>query len=73
MIVELMHFKGKIIWDDDKPDGQFRKPSDNSKIKHYLPDFKFTSLYDGLYETINWFENNYESIRKGNPLIYAHS
>jgi len=73
MIVELMNFKGKVIWDKDKPDGQFRKPSDNSKIKHYLPDFKFTSLYTGLAETISHFLNNYETVRKGNPLIYAHS
>jgi GDP-L-fucose synthase len=65
MIVELMNFKGKVIWDKDKPDGQFRKPSDNSKIKHYLPDFKFTSLYTGLSETISHFLKNYEVIRKG--------
>lgn len=64
MIVELMNFKGEVKWDTDKPDGQFRKPSDNSKIRHYLPDFKFTPLYDGLKETIEWFESNYENIRK---------
>jgi GDP-L-fucose synthase len=64
IIVELMNFKGEVIYDKNKPDGQFRKPSDNSKIKHYLPDFKFTPLYDGLKETIEWFESNYENIRK---------
>ena len=63
-IVELMDFKGKVIFDNTKPDGQYRKPSDNSKIKKYLPDFKFTSLYDGLKETIEWFEKNYNNIRK---------
>ena len=64
IILELMNFKGEVKWDTDKPDGQFRKPSDNSKIKNYLPDFKFTPLYDGLKETIEWFESNYENIRK---------
>ena len=64
IIVELMNFKGKIIFDSSKPDGQFRKPSDNSKIKNYLPDFKFTPLYEGLKETIEYFENNYSIIRK---------
>jgi GDP-L-fucose synthase len=64
LIVELMNFKGEVKWDTNKPDGQFRKPSDNSKIKNYLPDFKFTPLYDGLKETIEWFESNYENIRK---------
>ena len=65
MIIELMNFKGKVIWDKDQPDGQFRKPSDNSKIKYYLPDFKFTSLYTGLAETISYFLKNYETVRKG--------
>jgi GDP-L-fucose synthase len=64
MIVEIMNFKGKVIFDETKPDGQFRKPSDNTKIKNYLPNFKFTPLYDGLKNTIDWFENNYEHIRK---------
>jgi GDP-L-fucose synthase len=64
IIVELMNFKGEVIFDNTKPDGQFRKPSDNSKITSYLPDFKFTPLYDGLKETINWFEDNYKNIRK---------
>jgi GDP-L-fucose synthase len=64
IIVELMNFKGDIIFDSSKPDGQFRKPSDNSKIKNYLPDFKFTPLYDGLKETIEYFEKNYTIIRK---------
>jgi GDP-L-fucose synthase len=64
IIVELMNFKGEVIWDSSKTDGQFRKPSDNSKIKNYLPDFKFTPLYDGLKYTIDFFEKNYNNVRK---------
>lgn len=64
IIIELMNYKGKVVWDKEKPEGQFRKPSDNSKIKKYLPDFKFTPLYDGLKETIEYFENNYNIVRK---------
>jgi GDP-L-fucose synthase len=64
MIIELMNFKGEVVWDTTKPDGQFRKPSDNSKIKKYLPDFKFTPIYEGLKETIEFFENNFNIIRK---------
>lgn len=64
IIVELMDFNGKIIFDTTKPDGQLRKPSDNSKLKRYLPNFNFTPLYDGLKETIEWFELNYDKIRK---------
>jgi len=64
MIVELMNFKGEVIWDESKPDGQFRKPSDNSKIKSYLPNFEFTPLYEGLKYTIDFFEKNYNNVRK---------
>ena len=64
IIIELMNYKGSVKWDNTKPDGQYRKPSDNSKIKRYLPDFKFTPLYDGLKETIEYFQNNYSIIRK---------
>ena len=64
IITDLMNFKGNVIWDTTKPDGQFRKPSDNTKIKKYLPNYIFTSIYDGLKETIEYFENNYNIVRK---------
>ena len=64
LIVKHMSFMGEIIWESDKPDGQFRKPSDNSKLLSHLPEFKFTSLDDGLKETIEWFVKNYENCRK---------
>lgn len=70
MISELMNFKGEIIFDSTKPNGQYRKPSDNSKIKNYLPDFKFIPLYDGLKETINWSELNYKTIRGTKHIHY---
>jgi len=64
IIVELMNFKGNVVFDSTKPDGQFRKPSDNSKIKEYLPNFQFTPIYEGLKETIEYFEKNYNVVRK---------
>jgi GDP-L-fucose synthase len=64
MIVELLQFKGKLLWLSDKPDGQFRKPSDNSRIKELNPTFQFTPLYDGLKKTVEWFEQHYPNVRK---------
>ena len=64
LIVKEMNFKGTVIFDTTKPEGQFRKPSDNSKLMSYLPNFKFTPIEEGLKETIEWFENNYNNIRK---------
>ena len=31
-IAGILDFKGQIVWDITKPKGQFRKPSDNSKL-----------------------------------------
>ena len=64
MIAKIFEFKGRIVFDDSKPDGQFRKPSDNSVIKSMFPDFKFTPLEQGLEMSIDWFLKNYNTARK---------
>ena len=64
LVIQEMNYKGNVKWLSDKPDGQFRKPSDNSKIRNYLPDFKFTPIEEGIKETVKWFEQNYNNIRK---------
>ena len=64
LLVTEFEFKGKVIFDNSKPDGQFRKPSDNSKLKSYLPNFEFTSIEDGIKETVYWFKENYDRARK---------
>lgn len=63
IIVKEMNFKGNVVFDKTKPDGQHRKPSDNSKIKSYLPEFKFTPFEVGIKETIGWFEKSYPNIK----------
>lgn len=64
LLVKEFNFKGKVIFDKSKPDGQYRKPSDNSKLKSFLPDFNFTPIENGVKETITWFIENYEKTRK---------
>jgi len=64
LIVSLFNFKGKVIFDKTKPNGQYRKPSDNNIIRELVPDFKFTPIEEGLKNTIEWFIDNYENIRK---------
>lgn len=64
IIVDKFDFRGNVVWQSDKPDGQFRKPSDNSKLLSYLPDFKFTPIEDGIEKTVEWLVNNYKEIRK---------
>ena len=64
ILVDVFKFEGKVVWNTDKPDGQYKKPTDNSKVKELFPDFKFTDLRKGLEETVEWFNKNYASARK---------
>ena len=43
----------KIKWDREKPDGQFRKDASSDKFLNDFPDFKFTSLFEGIQKTYN--------------------
>jgi GDP-L-fucose synthase len=45
----------------DKPNGQMRKPSDNSEFKRIFNDFEFISLEYGLYATLHHFVYNWEN------------
>jgi GDP-L-fucose synthase len=40
-----------ISFDSSKPDGQFRKDVSNDKMYDLIPNFKFTSLRDGIKST----------------------
>jgi len=62
-VVKGMKFTGQIVYDTSKSDGQYRKVASNAKLRKFLPDYKFTSIEDGLRETCEWFEANYEKTR----------
>ena len=62
-ISKIMKYKGEIIFDSDKPDGQFRKPSDSSDLKKLYPKFVFTPIESGLNKTIKWFIKYYPKVR----------
>jgi GDP-L-fucose synthase len=64
IIAKELQFNGNIIFDATKPNGQHQKPTNNNKLKNYLPDFDFMPLEKGIKETIHWFLLNYNSIRK---------
>lgn len=57
-IKRLTGFKGKIVWDKTKPDGQPRRKLDTTRAKK---EFGFTSTTDfdtGLAEVIDWYLAN---------------
>ena len=57
LIADLTGFKGKIIWDETKPDGQPRRCLDVSRAKKRFGFIAKTSLEEGLKNTIKWYES----------------
>jgi GDP-L-fucose synthase len=55
LIVRLTGFKGKIIWDSSKPDGQPRRMLDTSKAEEGFGFKVETSFEEGLKKTIEWY------------------
>lgn len=58
MIIALTGFKGRIVWDDTKPDGQPRRMLDTGKAERLFGFKARTSLEEGLKKTINWYKKN---------------
>jgi len=63
-IVESMNFKGEVIYDSYKADGQFKKTANNAKLMKLRPDFKFTPFKQAIKDTCDWFCSNYDIARK---------
>ena len=55
---------GEVEFLTDKADGQFKKTASNTKLRKYLPEFKFTPIDVAIKETVEWFKANYETCRK---------
>jgi len=54
-LVKLMDFKGKIVWDKTKPNGQPRRCLDVSKAKKEFGFTAKTRFEQGLKETVEWY------------------
>jgi GDP-L-fucose synthase len=57
LLIELMEFKGKVIYDATKPDGQPRRQLDTTRA---FKEFGFkakTGFRKGLQKTIEWYRN----------------
>ncbi|EPZ32781.1 GDP-L-fucose synthase [Rozella allomycis CSF55] len=63
-IVKHMNFKGDYKFDSSKADGQYKKTACNDKLMKLLPGFKFTPFDQAMKETVEWFLNSYQNIRK---------
>ena len=63
-IAKEFNYENNMEFDTEKPDGQFKKTADNSKLMSYIKSFHFTPIEEGITKTVDWFVNNYNFCRK---------
>ena len=60
-IAKVLEFSGEIKWDLTKPDGQYRKRLDLTKLYNqawFDKNMKFTELDSGIRETGKWYQEH---------------
>ncbi|WP_078412231.1 GDP-L-fucose synthase family protein [Priestia abyssalis] len=62
IIKQLTGFKGKIVWDESKPDGQPRRKLDTRLAEQRFGFKAATDFITGLRKTINWYIENRERL-----------
>ena len=63
-IAEILEFRGDILWDTTKMSGQYRKPSDNSKLLELgWKKEDYSNFYESLTSMCKWFIMNYSNAR----------
>lgn len=61
LISKLVDFKGSIVWDKNKPDGQPRRCLDVTKAEKEFGFKAKTDFQEGLKKTIHWFTKEFSS------------
>lgn len=64
LVVKIIGFKGDVVWDSAKPDGQPRRCLDTSKAKEGFGFEAKTSFREGLERTIEWYGKNRDLARR---------
>jgi GDP-L-fucose synthase len=58
LIVDLSGFRGKVVWDTTKPDGQPRRMLDTTRAREEFGFVARTGFREGLQKTIEWYKAN---------------
>lgn len=61
-IQSILNYNLKIIWQKKMPNGQVRRNYDMNNFKKNFKFKNFSSLKDGLKKTIDWYDNNKNTI-----------
>lgn len=63
-IAAAFGFRGRLVFDTSKADGQYKKTASNAKLRSLLPDFQFTEFAVAVRETVQWYIDNQTSARQ---------
>jgi GDP-L-fucose synthase len=58
LIARLTGFKGRLVWDTTKPNGQPRRGMDVSRAEKFFGFKTRMSFEEGLQRTIEWYRAN---------------
>ncbi len=58
VIVELTGYRGSVVWDSSRPDGQPRRSVDGSRALELFGFSAKTDFIDGLKATLEWYLKN---------------
>lgn len=64
LIADEVGYKGELVWDTGKPNGQPRRCLDTRRAKELFRFQSTTSLSDGIRQTVAWFQTNREALRE---------
>jgi GDP-L-fucose synthase len=57
LVADVTGFRGEIVWDHDRPNGQPRRRLDVTKAAELFGFRATTSLRDGLERTVAWYRS----------------
>ncbi|KAH8254589.1 hypothetical protein KR032_011070, partial [Drosophila birchii] len=63
-IGNAFNFKGKLVCDTTKADGQHKKTASNAKLRTHLPNYQFTDFETAIKASVQWYKDNYDEARK---------
>ena len=63
LVTRLIDFRGRIVWQTDRPNGQPRRALDTSRAREYFGWQARLPFEEGMRRTIAWFEEHRSTIR----------
>jgi len=63
-IANCFDYGHRIRFDESFSDGQYKKTASNQLLVQKFPDFRFTDIDVGIAQTVKWFLQNQDIVRK---------